>query len=320
MPAPPPRSDPAMVRATGGVPELTAGNVAGPCRPARPSIARPRPRGGRPPSPPPSPPPRRPRPCDAAASPPGPTPPSASTGSPSTARRPRPARRARAPARSPAWTRWCTPASTWPMRRRRWAELRSSTVWHDRPGEAGWSRATGRRPTGARRRRRRTRPGRGRWPRTAAPAGPRSRAARSRPPGARPGREVLLPEQHLGARSARAAVTMPRRVRPAASAWARSVRPRPGASRQVGHPLEAGRRLGVQPPGDPPGQRASRPASTAWRMAVAICTGLRARVTAVASSTASQPSSMARRGVGGVPMPASRTIGTAADSRMMARL
>jgi hypothetical protein len=49
-------------------------------------------------------------------------------------------------------------------------------------------------------------------------------------------------------------------------------------------------------------------------------TGWRARVTAVASSTASQPSSMARAASEAVPMPASRMTGTSAASRMMARL
>ena len=69
-----------------------------------------------------------------------------------------------------------------------------------------------------------------------------------------------------------------------------------------------------------PASRANRPASTAWRMAVAICTGCRARVTAVASSTASQPSSMAIAASEAVPIPASRMTGMPADSRMMARL
>ena len=53
-----------------------------------------------------------------------------------------------------------------------------------------------------------------------------------------------------------------------------------------------------------------RPASTAARMLFAISTGSRAFDTAVLSSTAEQPSSMASAASEAVPMPASRTTGT----------
>ena len=48
-----------------------------------------------------------------------------------------------------------------------------------------------------------------------------------------------------------------------------------------------------------PAPRAKRPACTAWRIAPAIATGSWARETALATMTASQPSSIAKRGVRG---------------------
>jgi hypothetical protein len=69
-----------------------------------------------------------------------------------------------------------------------------------------------------------------------------------------------------------------------------------------------------------PARWASRPACTAWRIASAIRTGSRARVTALANSTPSQPSSMATAASEAVPTPASRITGTLACSRMMRRL
>ena len=69
-----------------------------------------------------------------------------------------------------------------------------------------------------------------------------------------------------------------------------------------------------------PARWASRPASTALRMASAIRAGSWARVTALASRTASQPSSMATAASEAVPTPASRITGTVACSMMMRRL
>src|SRR5579875_877922 len=59
-----------------------------------------------------------------------------------------------------------------------------------------------------------------------------------------------------------------------------------------------------------PASRASRPASTARRMAAAMAAGSSARLTAEATSTPSQPSSIARAASEAVPTPASRTTGT----------
>src|SRR5258708_17699052 len=56
-----------------------------------------------------------------------------------------------------------------------------------------------------------------------------------------------------------------------------------------------------------PASRDSRPAATALRMLAAIMTGSRAFDTAVLSSTAAQPSSMASAASEAVPMPASST-------------
>ena len=69
-----------------------------------------------------------------------------------------------------------------------------------------------------------------------------------------------------------------------------------------------------------PARLASRPASTASRSAVAIASGSRARDTAVAASTPSQPSSMASAASDAVPMPASRISGTETASRQSAML
>ncbi len=65
------------------------------------------------------------------------------------------------------------------------------------------------------------------------------------------------------------------------------------------------RRRGIRP-----ARRACQPASTASRMAPAIATGSSARETALASSTPSQPSSIAIAASEAVPMPASRITGT----------
>src|SRR5262249_45579761 len=59
-----------------------------------------------------------------------------------------------------------------------------------------------------------------------------------------------------------------------------------------------------------PARRDQRPASTAARMLFAIITGSLAFDTAVLSSTAEQPSSMASAASEAVPMPASSTTGT----------
>src|SRR5204863_3878984 len=59
-----------------------------------------------------------------------------------------------------------------------------------------------------------------------------------------------------------------------------------------------------------PASRAIRPASTAARMLFAISTGSRAFDTAVLSSTAEQPSSIASAASEAVPTPASSTTGT----------
>ena len=52
---------------------------------------------------------------------------------------------------------------------------------------------------------------------------------------------------------------------------------------------------------------------TAWRIAAAIRTGSAARVIALATSTASQPSSIASAASEAVPMPASSTTGISTD-------
>ena len=62
------------------------------------------------------------------------------------------------------------------------------------------------------------------------------------------------------------------------------------------------------------------PASTAWRIARAIRSGSAARETALASSTPSQPSSIASVASDAVPIPASRITGTSACSTMIRRL
>ncbi len=59
---------------------------------------------------------------------------------------------------------------------------------------------------------------------------------------------------------------------------------------------------------------------TACRIASAISSGSRARVTEVASSTASQPSSIAIAASLAVPMPASRITGTPASATMSSML
>ena len=86
-------------------------------------------------------------------------------------------------------------------------------------------------------------------------------------------------------------------------------------------PVEGARGLGVEAPGDPAGpvgRRARRPPRPAWPRPSGR--GRRARVTAEATMTASQPSSMARQASEAVPMPASRTTGTPACSTMRAML
>src|SRR4051812_33608193 len=69
-----------------------------------------------------------------------------------------------------------------------------------------------------------------------------------------------------------------------------------------------------------PAPRASRPDSTASRIACAIATGSSARETALASSTPEQPSSIAVAASEAVPMPASRITGTPAASTIRRRL
>ncbi|KAG1316508.1 hypothetical protein G6F63_016037 [Rhizopus arrhizus] len=68
-----------------------------------------------------------------------------------------------------------------------------------------------------------------------------------------------------------------------------------------------------------PARNASRPASTALRIALAISTGLRAPAMAVFIRTASPPSSMAMAASDAVPTPASTTTGTRAGSMISRR-
>ena len=92
----------------------------------------------------------------------------------------------------------------------------------------------------------------------------------------------------------------------------------------AGRPCDRRRRLGVPPArdaagpvGEPPGRGPRRASPTA------ISSGSRARVTAEASSTASQPSSIASAASEAVPMPASSTTGTVdrlADQRDVVRV
>ena len=72
--------------------------------------------------------------------------------------------------------------------------------------------------------------------------------------------------------------------------------------------------------GSVPARWAARPAATASRMASAMAAGAWARLTEVATSTASHPSSIARAASEAVPTPASRTTGTETDWRRRARL
>ncbi|CPU67310.1 Uncharacterised protein [Mycobacteroides abscessus] len=69
-----------------------------------------------------------------------------------------------------------------------------------------------------------------------------------------------------------------------------------------------------------PAPAASRPDSTARRIARAMRTGSAARVTAVARSTPSQPSSMASAASDAVPIPASRITGTRAAAAIASML
>ena len=69
-----------------------------------------------------------------------------------------------------------------------------------------------------------------------------------------------------------------------------------------------------------PARNASRPASTALRIAEAIRTGSFAAAIAVFISTPSQPSSIAMAASEAVPTPASTRIGTEAFSRMVRML
>ena len=69
-----------------------------------------------------------------------------------------------------------------------------------------------------------------------------------------------------------------------------------------------------------PATRAACPARTASRIAAAMSGGFSARVTAVASRTPSQPSSMASAASEAVPMPASQITGTPARSTIISRL
>jgi hypothetical protein len=69
-----------------------------------------------------------------------------------------------------------------------------------------------------------------------------------------------------------------------------------------------------------PACRASRPASTAFRIARAIAGGSAAREIALARRTPSQPVSMASAASEAVPMPASRITGTLAASMIRRRL
>ena len=90
---------------------------------------------------------------------------------------------------------------------------------------------------------------------------------------------------------------------------------------ELGQALVGGRGLGVQAARDAPRAAAPRsPASTARRIAAAIRAGSAARETELASSTPSQPSSIARAASDAVPIPASQITGTEADSTMIRRL
>src|ERR1035437_10162070 len=88
-------------------------------------------------------------------------------------------------------------------------------------------------------------------------------------------------------------------------------------SRHVGHRTlpaigddgDAAKRFGILP-----ARKAVRPASTASRIARAICTGSRAPAIAVFISTPSQPSSIAIAASDAVPTPASTSTGTVACS------
>src|SRR6185437_8530162 len=81
--------------------------------------------------------------------------------------------------------------------------------------------------------------------------------------------------------------------------------PQPPTSPNCGLEGSAWLRLGMRP-----ARRASRPASTAPRIATAMRRGSRALATAVLSSTPSQPNSIACAASDAVPMPASRITGT----------
>jgi len=95
-------------------------------------------------------------------------------------------------------------------------------------------------------------------------------------------------------------------------AWWRSVTSSSGGSGSLTcrRGRIAARRLACASLGIRPARRESLPASTAAHMLFAIARGSRAFETAVLSSTAEQPSSIASAASDAVPMPASSTTGT----------
>ena len=188
----------------------------------------------------------------------------------------------------------------------------SAGSWQERPTSPGAAAGTGRRRAGARRRRR---AGRGR-PTTRVPPTGEDRAQLGGQGGAFGVAQVLLP-QH----DPRALPRPPLRRHDVGRAGAarrrgRSTRATPGGVTASGRPRPGWRpaREAARDPAGPVRQPArldrvphrGRPSRT----------GSSARVTALASSTASQPSSIASAASEAVPIPASRITGTVTASRM----
>src|SRR5205814_6556687 len=92
------------------------------------------------------------------------------------------------------------------------------------------------------------------------------------------------------------------------------------AAQNSGRPVSGVEASAYRRRGMRPARRASQPASTPARIAVAIATGSSARLIALAHSTASQPSSIASAASDAVPTPASRMTGSAVWSRSRPRL
>ena len=131
------------------------------------------------------------------------------------------------------------------------------------------------------------------------------------PPGPRSSRRACSTTRSPCRPSRARQVSASSSIGPRASSLTASARPRPPRARTRARSGGAG---------CAPRARASKPASTALRIAAAMATGSAAREIALASSTASQPASIASAASEAVPTPASRITGTRACSTISRRL